>query len=64
MKLEESMVGEDSKLEGTCSELTGTHFMIGKINSMKISEFKRSGLRIIAEFRRIPNGFPNQDYST
>ncbi len=28
---------------------------------MKIPEFKRSGIRLIAEFRRIPNGFPNQD---
>jgi hypothetical protein len=27
---------------------------------MKIPEFKMSGIRIIAEFRRIPNGFPNQ----
>jgi hypothetical protein len=27
---------------------------------MKILEFKRSGIRLIAEFRRIPNGFPNQ----
>ncbi len=26
---------------------------------MKILEFKRSGIRLIAEFRRIPNGFPN-----
>jgi hypothetical protein len=27
---------------------------------MKIPEFKRSGIGLIAEFRRIPNGFPNQ----
>jgi hypothetical protein len=27
---------------------------------MKILEFKRSGIRLIAEFRGIPNGFPNQ----
>jgi hypothetical protein len=27
---------------------------------MKISEFKRSGIGIIMEFRWIPNGFPNQ----
>jgi hypothetical protein len=27
---------------------------------MKIPEFKRSGIRLIAEFRRITNGFPNQ----
>jgi hypothetical protein len=31
MKLEESMVGEDSKSEETCSELVGTHFTIEKI---------------------------------
>jgi hypothetical protein len=28
---------------------------------MKIPEFKRSGIRIIAEFRGILRGFPNQD---
>ncbi len=33
MKSEESMVGEDSKPEETCSELAGTHFTIGKKNS-------------------------------
>ncbi len=27
---------------------------------MKIPEFKRSGIGIIAEFRGIPSGFPNQ----
>jgi hypothetical protein len=27
---------------------------------MKVPEFKRSGIRLIAEFRGIPNGFPNQ----
>ncbi len=27
---------------------------------MKILEFKRSGIGLIAEFRGIPNGFPNQ----
>jgi hypothetical protein len=31
IKLEESMVGEDSKPEETCSELAGTHFTIEKI---------------------------------
>jgi hypothetical protein len=30
---------------------------------MKIPEFKRSGIGIIAEFRGIPNGFPNQGVS-
>jgi hypothetical protein len=28
---------------------------------MKILEFKRSGIGLIAEFCGIPNGFPNQD---
>ncbi len=28
--------------------------------TMKIPEFKRSGIRLIAEFSRILNGFPNQ----
>jgi hypothetical protein len=28
---------------------------------MKIPEFKRSGVGIFAESRRIPNGFPNQE---
>jgi hypothetical protein len=28
---------------------------------MKITEFKRSGIGLIAEFRWIPNGFPNQE---
>jgi hypothetical protein len=60
MKSEESMVGEDSEPEKTCSELAGTHFTIGKKNPMKILEFKRSRIRIIAEFRGILNGFPNQ----
>jgi hypothetical protein len=27
---------------------------------MKIPEFKRSGIGLIAEFHGIPNGFPNQ----
>jgi hypothetical protein len=31
-------------------------------NPMKIPEFKRSRIGIIAEFRGIPNGFPNQVY--
>jgi hypothetical protein len=61
MKLEELIAGEDSKPEERCSELAGTHFMIGKNKiRMKIPEFKRSGIKIIAEFCRIPSGFPNQ----
>ncbi len=34
--------------------------MIRKKIAMKVLEFKRSGIRIIAEFRGFPNGFPNQ----
>ncbi len=30
-----------------------------KKNPMKILEFKRSGIGLIAEFRGIPNEFPN-----
>ncbi len=46
---------------GTCYELAGTDFTIGKIKIlMKILEFKRSGIGIIAEFRGIPSRFPNQ----
>jgi hypothetical protein len=56
------MAGEDSEPEETCSELAGTHFTIKKNKiPMKILEFKRSGIRIIVEFRGILNGFPNQD---
>jgi hypothetical protein len=31
MKSEESMTGEDYEPKERCSELAGTHFMIGKI---------------------------------
>jgi hypothetical protein len=57
------MVGEGSKLAGTCSELAGTHFKVQKKIPMKIPEFKRSGIRIIVEFHGIPSGFPNQGSS-
>jgi hypothetical protein len=30
---------------------------------MKIPEFKRSGIGLIAEFHGILNGFPNQEHS-
>jgi hypothetical protein len=40
--------------------MAGTHFTLGKIKiPMKILEFKRPGIGLIAEFRGIPNGFPN-----
>ncbi len=55
------MAGENSEPEETCSELVGTHFTSGKNKiQMKIPEFKRSGIGIIAEFCGIPNRFPNQ----
>ncbi len=61
MKSEESMAGEDSKLEGMCSELAGTHFMIGKI---KFRWKFRSSIGLESEYSRnshwITNGFPNQ----
>jgi hypothetical protein len=60
MKLEQSMVGEDSKPIIACSDLAGTHFTIEKKNSTKIPEFKRSGIGIIEEFCRILSIFPNQ----
>ncbi len=60
MKSEESMAGEDSEPEETCSELAEHILRSEKKNSMKIPEFKRSGIGLIAEFCGIPNGFPNQ----
>jgi hypothetical protein len=60
MKFEESMAGEDSEPEEICSELVETPFIIGKKTPMKSLEFKRSQIRIIAEFSGNPSGFPNQ----
>jgi hypothetical protein len=52
MKSEESMAGEDSEPEKTCSELAETHFTIGKNKiPMKIPEFKRFRIGLIAELR-------------
>ncbi len=53
------MAGEDSELEKMCPELAGTHFTIEKKIPMKFPESKRSAIEKIAEFRGIPNGFPN-----
>jgi hypothetical protein len=65
IKLEESMAGEDSKLEEMCSELAGTHFTIRKNKIlMKVPEFKRSKIGFIAEFSGIPNGILNQAFSS
>ncbi len=54
MKLEESMVGEDSEPEEMCSELAGTHFTIGKINSDE-----NSGVQKVQNWinRGIPRNF-------
>jgi hypothetical protein len=56
MKSEQLMAREDYEPEKTSSELAGTHF--SKI-PMKIPKSKGSVIGIIAEFRGIPNGFPN-----
>jgi hypothetical protein len=64
MELEESMVGEDSEPEGMCSKFGGNTFYNRKNKiPMKILEFKRSKIGLIAEFSGIPNGFPNQGSS-
>ncbi len=55
------MAGENSELEIMCSELVGTLFRTGKKNWKKNSGVRRSGTGLIAEFCRIPKGFPNQE---
>jgi hypothetical protein len=61
MKLEESMVGEDSKPAVTCSNFGGNTLYDWKNKIlMKILDFKRSGIGIIPKFCGIPSGFPNQ----
>jgi hypothetical protein len=63
VKSEESMAGEDSKLKET--SIGGNTFYDWKNKIwMKIPEFKRSGIGLIAEFHGIPNVFPNQDMSS
>jgi hypothetical protein len=55
------MAGEDSKLEKNVFRIGRNTFYDWKNKiPMKILEFKRSGIGLITEFRRIPNGFPNQ----
>jgi hypothetical protein len=55
------MAEEDSKPEKLCSEIGGNTFYDRKNKiPMKIPEFKRSRIELIAEFRRILNNFPNQ----
>jgi hypothetical protein len=53
------MAGEDFEPEKTCSELVGTHFTIGKINSDENSGVQKVQNWNNREFRGIPNGFPN-----
>jgi hypothetical protein len=62
MKSEELMAGEDSeRTRGNVFRIGGNTFYDRKNKiPMKNPEFKRSGIGIIAEFRGIPNGFPNQ----
>jgi hypothetical protein len=61
MKLEESMAGEDSELEETCSQLAGNTFYDRKNKIlMKILEFKRYRIRLIVEFYGIPSDFPTK----
>jgi hypothetical protein len=54
------MAGEDSKPEKKGFRIGGnTFYNWKKTISMKIPEFKRSGIGLIAEFHGIPNRFPN-----
>jgi hypothetical protein len=56
------MVGEDSEPEKNVFRIGGNTFYDRKNKiPMKIPEFKRSRIGLIAEFCRIPNGLPNQD---
>jgi hypothetical protein len=60
MKSEQPMVGEDSEPEKNEFRIGGNTFYDRKNKIlMKIPESKRSKIGIIAEFRGIPNGFPN-----
>jgi hypothetical protein len=60
MKSEQSMAGEDSKPEKNEFRIGGNTFYDRKNKiPIKILESKRSKIGIIAEFRGIPNGFPN-----
>jgi hypothetical protein len=55
------MAGEDSKPEKNVFRIGGNTFYHRKNKiPMKIPEFKRSGIGLIMEFHKIPNGFPNQ----
>jgi hypothetical protein len=61
MKLEEQMAGEDSEPKQNVFRIGGNTFYYQKNTIlMRIPEFKRSGIGLIAEFLGILNGFPNQ----
>jgi hypothetical protein len=54
------MAGEDSEPEKNVFRIGGNTFYDQKNNIlMKISEFKRTGIILILEFRGIPNRFPD-----
>ena len=56
------MAGEDSKPEKNVFRIGGNTFYDRKNKIlMKIPEFKRSRIGLIAEFRGILKGFPNLD---
>jgi hypothetical protein len=58
------MAEEDSELKKNEFRIGGNTFYDRKNKiPMKIPESKRSEIGIIAEFRGIPNGFPNLGYS-
>jgi hypothetical protein len=53
--------GKGFRTRGNVFRIGGNTFYDRKnIIPLKILEFKRSGIGLIAEFRGIPNGFPNQ----
>jgi hypothetical protein len=55
--------GRGFRTSGNVFRIGGnTFYNQKKKNTMKILEFKRSGIGILTEFCRIPNKFPNQDY--
>ena len=57
------MAGEDSKPRKNELRIGGNTFYDRKNKiPMKILEFKRSGIELIAEFHGIPNGFPNLEW--
>jgi hypothetical protein len=61
MKLEELMGGRGFRTGGNVLRIGGNKFNDRKNEiPMKILEFERFGIRIIAEFRGIPSRFPNQ----